>query len=286
MRQEANPPQRMLPKLGEQFEHDQDNLMKNRTNILIVDDEPNIRLTLRTALDAVGHEVTEAPNGRVALEMMGQRMPGLMILDLSMSVMDGMSLLEELKEVPSSEKPPIIVLTAYGSIAAAVKAMRLGAREFIEKPTTPDDLRATVQAVLAEPPPPDVTPPQELNYDDVLNQVREALREGEFKDAESLLMKAGSITSNDATFLNLAGVFHEASGRKAAARSYYGKAIRANRQYAPAQQNMRRLYELTTLGSTTQSVALGDEQQFVAPISSNAADKLTDRLKRLIRGHG
>lgn len=255
-----------------------------RADILIVDDEANIRLTLRTALEADGHEVTEAANGREALDAVGRRAPGLMILDLSMPVMDGMSVLERLKEMPHGRKPPVVVLTAYGSIPAAVKAMRLGARDFVEKPTTPDELREVVRHVLDEPPPLGMPRPPEPGYDEVLAQVREALREGQFEDAESLLMKAGSITAEDAAFLNLAGVFHEAAGRRDAAKRFYGKAIRADRRYQPAQQNMRRMYELATLGSTTQTVALGDELAFrAAAAHEGPAGGLVQRLRALLR---
>ena len=110
--------------------------------ILIVDDEPNIRLMLRTALESEGYQVREAADGRAALDAVAAHAPHLMVLDLNMPVLDGMAVLEQLRALPGKPppkasakasadapaKPPrVVVLTAYGSIARAVRATRLGA---------------------------------------------------------------------------------------------------------------------------------------------------------------
>jgi CheY-like chemotaxis protein len=252
--------------------------------ILIVDDEPNIRLMLRTVLESGGYEVDEAADGRQALERVDHVVPDLMVLDLSMPVADGMSVLRQLNERPPQKRPPVIVLTAYGSVAKAVQAVRLGARDFLEKPTTPDDLRLSVAGVLAEGGPAGAEAPSPQTYDEVLARVRDALRDDQFTNAESLLLMAGGIADDDAAFLNLAGVFHEATGRRDAAKRYYGKAIRTNGRYEPAQQNMRRLYELTRFGHTTQVVALGDEPAFAVAGTGDPDDTFRDRLRRLLTG--
>ena len=83
------------------------------TSILITDDESNIRMMLRIALESDGHLVTEASNGREALEAIGRDKPDLMILDLNMPVLDGIGVLEQMKSMPNP-KPRMIILTAYG----------------------------------------------------------------------------------------------------------------------------------------------------------------------------
>ncbi|CAN5175122.1 hypothetical protein BH09GEM1_BH09GEM1_48100 [soil metagenome] len=249
--------------------------------ILIADDEPNIRLVLRTALESVGHEVIEAANGREALAAIDTQTPDLMVLDLSMPVMDGMAVLEALRERPAKTKPRVIVLTAYGSVPAAVKAVRLGARDFIEKPVTPDDLRLSVTAVLEEPAGDEPDP--ELGYGEVLQQVRSDLLHGDFNHAEAMLMRAAELAGTDPVYFNLLGVLHEAGGRRALARKFYGKAIRENRNYEPAQQNMRRLYELTTFGHTKHEVVLGDEADVRSGIDGGSTGRgAVDRLRRLL----
>ena len=86
--------------------------------------------------------------------------------------------------------------------------------------------------------------------------------EGTGAGAEALLMRAAPLACDDAAFYNLAGLLWEARGDERAAKKFYGRAIRRDRKYPPAQQNMRRLYELRTFGHTRQCVALGDELGF------------------------
>src|ERR1019366_3109239 len=86
----------------------------NPASILITDDESNIRLMLRTALEADGYAVTEAANGREALDAIKNHTPDLMVLDLNMPVLDGMAVLEHMKSLVATSKPRVIILTAYG----------------------------------------------------------------------------------------------------------------------------------------------------------------------------
>src|SRR5581483_8121038 len=120
-------------------------------SILITDDEPNIRMMLRIALESDGYDIDEATDGRQALDAVRRNRPDLVLLDLNMPVLDGMAVLEELKLATSEPMPRVIILTAYGSIPAAVKATRLGAVDFLEKPISPTELRDTVRSVLCEP---------------------------------------------------------------------------------------------------------------------------------------
>lgn len=232
--------------------------------ILIVDDETNIRLMLRTALESEGYIVDEATDGRAGLAAVERHLPDVMILDLSMPLLDGHGVLEELRGMRLARKPRVIVLTAYGSIAAAVKATRLGAVDFLEKPVTPADVREAVEAALNEP----ETNSGVLNagddplaggYGGVLNRARKALRLADYADAETLLMKAADLAEKDAAYFNLIGVLYEVRGQHRLARKFYGKAIAANNHYEPAQKNMRRLYELQTFGRSQEPATLGDE---------------------------
>jgi len=229
--------------------------------ILIVDDESNIRLMCRTALESEGYQIAEARNGREALSALAGRKFDLMILDLNMPVLDGMGVLEQIKTMPPTQKPRVLVLTAYGSIPAAVRATRLDAIDFLEKPVTPERLRSAVARVLAEALPEAHVDDDQLRggYDAVLNGVRNALRIGDSKAAEEMLIRAGDLGQEDAGYLNLVGVFNETKRKWRRAKKFYGMAIRADKGYEPAQNNMRRLYELETFGKTALPIALGDE---------------------------
>ncbi|MSS71166.1 MAG: response regulator [Candidatus Latescibacteria bacterium] len=242
----------------------------NPTHILIVDDESRIRLMLRTALESEGYSVEEAGDGQEALETIRRRVPHLMILDLSMPALDGMGVLEQLKSLPGHEKPRVIVLTAYGSILAAVKATRLGALDFLEKPITPEDLRQAVASALneAEDQPRAEVEVPEGGYGAALGRVRRALRKGDVPTAETLLMRAADLAGKDPAYFNLLGVLHEMEGNERLARKFYGKAIAAKGTYEPAQKNMQRLYELHTYGHSDEEVTLGDEGELLTEWST------------------
>ena len=91
-------------------------------------------------------------------------------------------------------------------------------------------------------------------------EVYTAIRLGLLDEAEAELLSIGALAANDARYLNLLGVICELRREWKLSRKFYGRAIRADRRFEPAQQNMRRLYELEILGSSIQPIALGDEQ--------------------------
>ena len=231
-------------------------------SVLVTDDQSNIRLLLRAALETEGYAVSEAADGRAAMEAVRRDRPDLMVLDLNMPVLDGMAVLEQMKQVAAEHRPRVIVLTAYGSIPAAVRATRLGAADFLEKPVTPDDLRRCVRGVLDEATPESAAdrPVPPGGYEQVLGRVRKALRLMDLGDAESLLAAAAARRDQQsAAYFNLLGILYESQHHWRLARKCYGKAIDADEHYEPAQTNFRRLDEMHRYGHTDRRVVLGDE---------------------------
>ena len=100
--------------------------------ILIADDEANMRWVLERALSKAGYEVETAEDGQLALERALAERPDLVLLDLKMPKLDGLSVLRRLKE----HYPDllIIMMTAHGSTATAVEAMKAGAHDYLMKP--------------------------------------------------------------------------------------------------------------------------------------------------------
>jgi CheY-like chemotaxis protein len=230
-------------------------------SILVADDEANIRMMLRTALESDGYLVREARTGHEALNAIEQARPDLVLLDLNMPSIDGIAVLEELRTWPVGDRPRVVVLTAYGSIATAVKATRLGALDFLEKPITPEELRKAVRGAISEPELDRlaVAPILRDSYEAVLDKIRKSLRMAEFESAEALLMKAaGRRDQHSAEYFNLLGVLYEANGNWRLARKCYGKAMSADKHYEPALINVRRIYELNTFGRTAEIISLGD----------------------------
>lgn len=113
--------------------------MTGQDHVLIVDDEPNVRLMLRTTLESAGYAVDQAEDGAAALEHLAARTYDLVLLDLKTPQLDGIASLRQLRE--RGDLSPVVVLTAHGSVPDAVEAMKLGAIDFLSKPTTPARLR-------------------------------------------------------------------------------------------------------------------------------------------------
>jgi DNA-binding response OmpR family regulator len=230
-------------------------------SILITDDESNIRMMVRTALESDGYNVLEASTGRQAIEVIKHENPQLMVLDLNMPDLDGLAVLEHLMVVAKTSKPRIIVLTAYGSISTAVKATRMGAADFLEKPLTPSGLRNAVRSALDDPDT-ELRVSSEVadGYELALEKIRKSLRLSDASTAEAMLMKiADRRDLHSAEYFNLLGALYETQHKRRLACKCYGKALDANGGYEPARINMRRVQQLQTRGRTTEVIALGDE---------------------------
>jgi NtrC-family two-component system response regulator AlgB len=113
--------------------------------ILIIDDEPNIRKTLRLALAASGMLVDEAANGQEALRLLERASFDLAFLDLRLGQESGLDLLERL--ALGAPRIAVVIVTAYASIDSAVDAMRRGAFDYLPKPFTPGQIRAVLERV-------------------------------------------------------------------------------------------------------------------------------------------
>ncbi len=116
-------------------------------NILVVDDEEDVRSFVAEALEGDGHACTEAASGREALAELARRGYDLLFTDLKMPGMDGIELVKQARAVaPELE---IVVLTAHGTVDAAVLAMKLGAFDFLKKPiSSPGELRLVAARAL------------------------------------------------------------------------------------------------------------------------------------------
>ncbi len=113
--------------------------MNRPINLLVVDDEPNMRRILQATLQREGYAVRTAADGREALEILQSFPAQVVITDLRMPVMDGMTLLHEINQTHADI--PVIFITAHGSIENAVEAIKAGAFDYISKPFDNDELR-------------------------------------------------------------------------------------------------------------------------------------------------
>ncbi len=106
--------------------------------ILLVDDEPLIRLSMVDALEAVGYDVHAAASGTEGLEVLREKWFDLVITDLRLPGADGLTVLKATKD--KSPETEVVMITAHGSVESAVGAMKLGAFDYITKPFQMDEL--------------------------------------------------------------------------------------------------------------------------------------------------
>ena len=247
--------------------------MKSETGrILIVDDEPNVRLVFRTALESAGYSVSEVEDGASALDRLEESPADLVLLDLKMPGIGGMETLRRLRD--AGNDVPVVIVTAHGSIPDAVQAMKLGAIDFLSKPLRPEALRKVVGEVFrrhAHPAPrrePAPTPARPAPPTAVvvaapvldLTAAKRALNRREFVRAADLLEEALELAPDSAEAHTLMGVLRECLGQDHAAYHAYRAALHADPHYGPARDNLQRYCERFGLDFRNRSInpAAGD----------------------------
>lgn len=118
-------------------------------NILIVDDSASMRSMVVATLASVGHKVTDAADGQQALNKAGSASFDAVVTDLNMPVMDGITLIKELRGLPSYKYIPILLLTTESSADKKSAGKAAGATGWLVKPFNPDKLLATIDRVLS-----------------------------------------------------------------------------------------------------------------------------------------
>jgi two-component system, NtrC family, nitrogen regulation response regulator NtrX len=180
-------------------------------SILIVDDEVNIRRMLRGLLEGEGYEVTEAEDGGAGVERAVVEDPDVVLLDLAMPRLDGLTALGRIVE--RNPRVPVVMMSGRATLQDAVAATRLGAFQFLEKPLTPESVVSTVTGAVelrrareqAEPP---FTTDAIIGDSVSMERVRERIRQAAPTDARVL------ITGESGTGKELvAGAIHHLSRR-------------------------------------------------------------------------
>ncbi|MDR5866024.1 response regulator transcription factor [Halomonas koreensis] len=118
--------------------------------VLVVDDEPNIVLSLEFLMQQAGFEVITAEDGETALARVADQAPDLVLLDISLPGIGGFDVLERLRADPERSRLPIVMLTAHGREVEREKGLALGADDYVTKPFSTQALVDTVKALLGE----------------------------------------------------------------------------------------------------------------------------------------
>lgn len=119
-------------------------------SILTVDDSPSLRMAIRIALTGAGYDVTEAGDGKEGLDKASATRFDMIVTDLNMPIMDGLTMIRELRKLPSQSGIPIIFLTTESDDGMKQQAKAAGATGWLVKPFVPDQLIKICRKVLGQ----------------------------------------------------------------------------------------------------------------------------------------
>ena len=120
----------------------------NQENILVIDDEASIRSSLQGILEDEGYKVKTAESGEDGLALLKSQNFDIILLDIWLLEMSGIDVLKQIKS--SEENPQVIMISGHGTIETAVKATKLGAFDFLEKPLSLEKVVLTVQNAVRQ----------------------------------------------------------------------------------------------------------------------------------------
>jgi len=191
--------------------------------ILVVDDEPGMRRSLAISLKREGYDVEEASGGTEALVRLEREIYDLIMTDLKMVPMGGLEVLAAVKKgAPQTE---VIVMTAYGSIEAAVEAMRLGAFDFVTKPFQAEEILTRVRNALEKA---RLTTEVRLLREDLKSRIGFEQLLGQSPAMQAVLAKAARVAVTDSTVL-ITG--ESGTGKELVARALHARSLRANKPF-------------------------------------------------------
>jgi DNA-binding response OmpR family regulator len=207
--------------------------------ILVVEDEPNVRLVFRTALESNDYAISTAPDGETALMWLEHEHFDLVLLDLQMPGMGGMEALGRLRD--QGNDLPVVIISAHDQAPNVVQAMRFGAIDFLPKPLTPEALRRVVADVLARGEEGQNTAEGvggEKKPRSMLSSAKRALGHRLFHRAGVLLREAIKENPSSAEPCYLLGVLNEVENQPRAASKAYRDALRVDPDYEPARLHL------------------------------------------------
>jgi DNA-binding NtrC family response regulator len=208
-----------------------------KSHILVADDERNIRQNLAMVLEAAGHSVDQAKDGDEALDLCKQNHPDIAFVDLHMPKVEGLKVLAHIRAL--SPKTAVVIITAYGSAANAVEAMKLGAIDFLEKPFDPKIIGILTEEILIR----QHTDVQK-SYDDLMRLAELARLRNAPIETRTYLKSAMAHAPERPEPYYWLGNLCEAEGDQKRAVQYYYMAVSAYHTYEPAVHALKRLGKL------------------------------------------
>tara|TARA_B100000287_G_scaffold179965_1_gene170001 strand:- start:2309 stop:2890 length:582 start_codon:yes stop_codon:yes gene_type:complete len=121
---------------------------ESKCGVIVIDDEEDVRESLKQLFTLEGFEVYAMANAKEALRFISTKFQGVIISDIRMPEMDGLTFLKEVRKF--NKLLPVILITGHGDIKLAVKSLKLGATDFLEKPFNPNELVSQVKVLSSQ----------------------------------------------------------------------------------------------------------------------------------------
>lgn len=203
-----------------------------KSRILVVDDEKNVRTMVKKVFESE-FDVDTASNAEEALDLLKKNKYDLVFLDLDMPVVNGIELLERMKK---GENPiPVIMMTTYGSVEEAVKAMKLGAKDIITKPFTQEEVTKVVEEILKE------KEDEESNIQDMEKRIKEALTVGDIKRARNMVLELFRLKPSSPIPHFLYSLVNEKEGKLEEAIKHLNASLSLDPSYEPARRKLEQI---------------------------------------------
>ncbi|WP_024336498.1 sigma-54-dependent transcriptional regulator [Desulfotignum balticum] len=239
-----------------------------KTPILIVDDEKNIRLTMSQSLEPLAVPVQTAVNGEEALQKLQDGQFGVVFLDLKMPGIDGMEVLRRIKEDWS--KIRVVIITAHGTIESAVEAMKLGAVDFIQKPFSPVEIRDLASRVLEREA---LDAESAVDYLSLIELTKRHISDRDFATARETARKAIAADPAHPESYNLLGALLEIKGDWLEAQKFYRAALDIDPTFKAAWANLER----TTSWNKFGQIDLGPDREKQEPGEEGASEESDEK---------
>jgi DNA-binding NtrC family response regulator len=212
-------------------------MTQSHVRILVVDDERNIRNNLTTVLESAGYKVDASGDGEDALAKCESQHYDIAFVDIQMPKMGGLELLRYLHTL--RPRMAVVILTAYGTTARAVEAMKLGAVDLLEKPFDPKNIQLLCEEIFQR-----QKTGASVSMEDLLHMAELARERKAYVEARVSLKTAmmREVTRTEPYYW--LGHISELEGDKRRARRYYALALDANANYQPADEALKRLGHL------------------------------------------
>ena len=210
--------------------------MNERPQVLIVDDEKNVLFLIKSALQSLEMEIDTAEDGIGALEMIRSTHYDLILLDLRLPGMDGLSVLKEIRS--KNVLLDVIIITAHGTVEVAVEAMKLGALDFMSKPFTPDEIREKVIHVLDRK---HLSLEERQDYDSCLELAKMHVKQRNYSRAKEFVLQAIQTVPKRPAAYNYLGAILEVLGELPDAIDAYRMALSLDPNMQAAKKNIERL---------------------------------------------